>query len=312
MQRSNSITLKQMRSLSAVHERGSMTAAAEKLHLTIPAVSTQLKLLAQNMGAELLERSRDGKGTLTLQGQQVVAAIDRIESTLEHCFKSVKAINDGKSGLVTLGVVSTGKYYAPAIVALAKAGLPDVRIDLVIGNRQHMIAGLEDHSIEIVIMGRPPREPAVESVALGDHPHVLIAPPDHPLVSGRNISSVEFLAETFIFREPGSGTRILMKRYLDQVGEGAVYDSIEFNTNETIKQAVMAGLGIALISAHTVSDALADGRIATIAMPGLPIIRQWFLVRAVGAPKTVVSQEVHDFIVEKSGQILPLWPLQQS
>ena len=308
MPRPNAVTLKQLRALSAVNARGSGTAAAEMLHLTVPAVSTQLKLLSGNMGADLLVRTPDGRTGLTVQGQQELATIDKFESVLEHCSKAIKAINSGKSGLVTLGVVSTGKYYAPAIVALAKTSLPEVRIDLVIGNRQHMVAGLADHSIDIVIMGRPPREPAVAAVALGDHPHVLIARPDHPLIRKCDISPAEFLAETFILREPGSGTRILLERYLDQVGDGAVYDSVEFNTNETIKQAVLAGLGIALVSAHTVSDAIAEGRIATIAMPGLPIVRQWFLVRALSAPASAVSQKVHDFIVHNSAKFLPMMP----
>ena len=308
MPRPDAITLKQLRALSAVNARGSVTAAADMLHLTVPAVSTQLKLLSGNMGAELLARTPDGRTSLTLQGQQVLATIDRIESVLEHCSKAINAINSGKSGLVTLGVVSTGKYYAPGIVALARKSLPEVRLDLVIGNRQHMVAVLADHSIDIAIMGRPPREPAVASVALGDHPHVLIARSDHALTRKRDLSPAEFLAETFILREPGSGTRILLERYLDQVDEGAVYDSIEFNSNETIKQAVLAGLGIALISAHTVHDAIAEGRIATIAMPGLPIVRQWFLVRALSAPVTAVSQKVHDFIVQNSDKFLPVMP----
>jgi LysR family transcriptional regulator, low CO2-responsive transcriptional regulator len=172
-----------------------------------------------------------------------------------------------------------------------------------------MLAGLEDHSIDIVIMGRPPRYPVVEAVALGDHPHVLIAPPDHPLASSTDIDPDVLLSETFILREPGSGTRILMERFLDRIGEGTPYESIVFNTNETIKQAVIAGLGIALISAHTVSDALAEGRIVTINMPGLPIIRQWFLVRVASAEKTPVARLVHEFMVSQNGSFLPQLPL---
>jgi LysR family transcriptional regulator, low CO2-responsive transcriptional regulator len=306
MSRPHAITLKQLRALSAIHERGSVTSAAEKLHLTVPAVSTQLKLLAENVGAKLVEQASDGKRILTPQGHQVLAAIDKIEAALTNCFQNIKAIESGKSGRVQLGVVSTGKYYAPSILALAGKSLGDVRIDLVIGNRQMMIAGLEDHSIDIVIMGRPPRQPAVDSVVLGDHPHVLIAAPGHAFADRRDILPTELLAETFILREPGSGTRILMERYLDEVGEGRVYDAMEFNTNETIKQAVIAGLGIALISAHTVSDALAEGRVISVDMPGLPIVRQWFLVRAKNADITPVTQRVHDFIVEQSGRFLPL------
>ncbi len=305
MSHPESITLKQLRALAAVHERGSVTLAADKLHLTVPAVSTQLKLLAHNIGATLIDRSSDGRTRLTLQGQQVLATINKMDSTLEQCFRAVESISNGKSGLVTLGVVSTGKHYAPSILALAKKDLGDVQIDLVAGNRQHMIAGLEDQSIDIAIMGRPPRHPPVESISLGDHPHVLIAPPDHPLVNQKNITPAALFAETMILREPGSGTRILMERFLDRFGDGTTYDSIVFNSNETIKQAVIAGLGIAVISAHAAGDALAGGKVVTVDLPGLPIIRQWFLVRVVGAPRTNVASRVHDFIAENGPSFLP-------
>jgi len=304
----NAITLKQLRALAAVQDRGSITSAADKLNLTVPAVSTQLKQLEANIGAELMIRASDGKGSITRQGEQVLTTIAQIEAALQHCFKSIESINSGKSGLVSLGVVSTGKYFAPALVALAKSALPDIRIDLLIGNRRRIISALEDNSIDIAIMGRPPRYPAVESAALGDHPHILIAPPNHPLVHARDISSEALLAETFIQREAGSGTRILMERFLDRVGEGRTYDQIEFNTNETIKQAVIAGLGIALISAHTVMDALSEGRIATINMPGLPIIRQWHMVRPVNNLKTPVTQQVCDFLMLQDGRFLPHLP----
>lgn len=308
MSQINAITLKQLRALAAVDERGSITAAADMLNLTVPAVSTQLKQLEANIGAELLIRASDGKGSITRQGLEVLSTIAKIESALGHCFKSIESINMGKSGLVSLGVVSTGKYFAPALVALAKKALPDIRIDLTIGNRHQIVSALADNSVDLAIMGRPPRYPSVDSTTLGEHPHILIAPPDHPLVTARDISPDRLLAETFIMREAGSGTRILMERFLDRVGEGLTYEQIEFNTNETIKQAVIAGLGIALISSHTVVDALSAGRVATIDMPGLPIVRQWHLVRPISGPKTPVAQTVCDFLVAQNGSFFPKLP----
>ncbi len=305
MSRIDAITLKQLRALAAVNARGSITSAADMLNLTVPAVSMQLKHLETNIGAKLLVRASDGKGLITPQGQQVLATVAQIESALDHCYKSIDSINAGKSGRVSLGVVSTGKYFAPNLVALAKTTLPDIRVDLTIGNRHRIISALEDASIDLAIMGRPPRYPMVESTALGEHPHILIAPPDHPLVSACDILPATLLDETFILRETGSGTRILMERYLDRIGEGRTYDKIEFNTNETIKQAVIAGLGIALISAHTVTDALIENRIKTITMPGLPIIRQWFLVRPSGVRISPVTEKIQDFLISLDGQFLP-------
>ena len=301
----NAITLKQLRALLAVHEHGSITLAAEALNLTIPAVSMQIKLLSQNAGAKLLDRNSDGNTILTLQGQQVLTAIERVESALSHCFQNIESINKGKIGLVRLGVVSTGKFFAPSILALAKKQLPDVEIKLEIGNRQQVIAGLEDHSLDIVIMGRPPRQPLVDADALGEHPHVLIASPEHKLAQKTKIEADDILNETLILRERGSGTRILAERFLDQIGEGKLFESIEFNSNVTIKTAVIANLGIALISAHTVSDALADGKLVALDFPGLPIIRLWFLVHAIGVELSPVAQRVQRFVIENSQAFLP-------
>ncbi len=306
----NAITFKQLRAILAIKEHGSITLAANALNLTIPAVSIQLKMLEENIGAELVYRAKEGKSGndktgLTLQGEQVLAAGLQIQATLEYCDKSINAINAGKSGFLSLGVVSTGKYFAPKIIALAKKALPDITIELSIRNRQGIIQGLQDQSLDLVIMGRPPRFPKVNSYPLALHPHIMIAPPDHPLVNKKNITPELLLKETFIMREIGSGTRILAERFLDRVGDGNTYEKIEFNTNETIKQAVIAGLGLAIISAHTVSDALEANKIITIDMVGLPIMRKWFLVSLADAQENIIAQNVQKFLEESKESYLP-------
>ncbi len=306
----NAITLKQLRAILAIKEHGSITLAANALNLTIPAVSIQLKMLEENIGAELVYRAKEGRSVndktgLTLQGEQILTAGLQIQAALEYCDKSINAINSGKSGYLSLGVVSTGKYFAPKIVALAKQALPEITIELSIRNRQGIIRGLQDESLDIVIMGRPPRFPKVNSYPLAPHPHILIAPPNHPLASEKNITPEALLKETFIMREVGSGTRILAERFLDKIGDGAIYEKIEFNTNETIKQAVIAGLGLAIISAHTVSDALEVNRIVAIDMAGLPIMRKWFLVSLADAKENIIAQNVQKFLEDNKASYLP-------
>lgn len=306
MTRLDAITLKQLRALAAIKRHGSITLAAGSLNLTVPAVSTQLKLLEENVGARLVVRDKEhGSSDLTRHGQVMLKAIENIESVLSHSLKCAQALTDGKSGFLSFGVVSTGKYFAPQLVAMAKTAMPEIQIELIIGNRKTILSGLENGSLDLAIMGRPPRQPAVEAVGLGDHPHILIAHPDHPLVNNSNFSGEELLAETFIKREIGSGTRILMERYLDRIGDGTVYEWMEFNTNETIKQAVIAGLGIALISEHTVIEELKSGRIATIDMQGLPIMRRWFVVRPAEAELTPIIQRVQSFLVAEEKNYLP-------
>jgi DNA-binding transcriptional LysR family regulator len=299
------ITLKQLRALTAIVEAGNLSSAASLLNLTAPAVSTQLRALEANLGVRLLERGPDGKALPTAPGQEVLAATTQIDAILTACVQKVSAILAGHEGLVSLGVVSTAKYFAPHLIAQLRSQVPRIKIAFRIGNRGEIIAALESRQIEFAIMGRPPRQPEVDADLLGDHPHVLIAPPNHPLVGRCDISSNDLMGNVFLVREQGSGTRILMERFLDRIGAGSDYESIEFESNETIKQAVMAGLGIAIISAHTVQAELVDGRLAMLAFSGFPIIRQWFLVRRRDIPMTLSAKRVRDVIISLQGSFLP-------
>ncbi len=300
-----SVTLKQLRALAAIVETGTFTAAADALAVTTPAVSTQLRTLEANLGTEVLKRGPDGHIEITPTGAAVLSAVTDIETSLSHCFKRVEALKAGKEGFVSMGVVSTGKYYAPTLYMLVRDALPGIDIDLVIGNRQDVIDAIRDKAVDIAIMGRPPRNPVVEAQVIGDHPHVLIAPPGHHLLAKKNVTPEDILQETFLCRELGSGTRILMERFLDRIGDGMPYTKLELGTNETIKQAVIAGLGIALISHHTVFAEIEMGRLIPIKMPGLPIVRQWFVVHHADRILTPAAERCRDFIVSLNGEFLP-------
>lgn len=257
------------------------------------------------MHAEMLKRGHSGKMELTPEGEVVLETIRRIEVELDACMRSVSELRDGRAGFVQLGVVSTGKYFAPGLVATLKREFPDVRVELIVGNREQTIAALEARQIQLAIMGRPPRTPPNHSVLIGPHPHVLIAPPDHRLAGKAQIDPEELLEETFVAREEGSGTRILLTRFLDRIGEGRTYDVINISSNETIKQAVIAGLGIALISQHTVVDELHTGRLVTLDLPGLPIERAWYLLSRSDTPLTPAAERIRDHITHLAGSYLP-------
>lgn len=305
MPRIDAITLKQLRALSAVSRYGSITRAAEASHLTPPAVHSQLRQLAANMQVEILHRGEAGRMELTEEGRVVLESAQRIEAELQACMRSVAALRDGYEGLVRLGVVSTGKYFAPQLVARLKKDLPGIRIELDIGNREETLQAFDRRLIDLAIMGRPPRGPANEAEPIGPHPHVLIAPPDHPLVGLATIDPKALLRETIIEREPGSGTRILMMRYMDRIGQGAPYETMTLSSNESIKQAVAAGLGIALISQHTVVDELRTGRLATISAPGLPIERTWYLLNRIDTELSPAGRRVKAHIAGLKGSFLP-------
>ncbi len=153
-------------------------------------------------------------------------------------------------------------------------------------------------------MGRPPEDVEVESAPIGDHPQVIIAPPDHPLAKRRSISPQEIAGETILMREVGSGTRSVAEGFLAKHGIKPRI-GMEIGSNETIKQAVMAGLGIAFISAHTIAAEIGDGRLAVLDLVGLPEIRQWFVVRLAAKRMMPAARASRDFLVAKGRRFLP-------
>lgn len=303
--RLDAVTMRQLRALRVLSEAGTLTAAADLLHLSIPAVHSQIRTLEDALGGPLLDRSRKGTPSLTPEGQAVLEAARLVDAALSACAGQLDALRRGQAGRVVLGCVSTGKYFAPRLVADLKALCPGIEVALRIGNRHEIVGALADGSVDTAIMGRPPRAPVVVAQALGAHPHLIIAAPGHPLAGAGRVETARLLRETFIVREEGSGTRILMMRYLDRLGEGAPYDVVPMGSNETIKQAVMAGLGIAFISAHTVTEELRSGRLAALDCDGLPIERTWFLVRRADREPGAALARVIAAITGLEGRFLP-------
>ncbi len=302
----DAVTLKQLRALAAVARHGSISAAAEALHLTPPAVHSQIKGLEGAMAATLLQRTADSAGSrLTAAGAALLVAAERVDVVLSQAAAQVRAIESGQVGHVALGVVSTAKYFAPGLVKTLRLLHPGVTLALKVGNRDTILHDLETGAIDLAVTGRPPREPPVEATPVGPHPHGIVAAPDHPLAGRPALSWADLRDETFIAREPGSGTRILMQRYLDRLGDGAAYRLVELGSNETIKQAVIAGLGIAFLSLHTTVAELRHGDLATLAAPQTPVLRHWFLVRSIGQDLSLAAGKIHAAILRLDGSFLP-------
>lgn len=302
-----------MRALLAITETGSMTGAAARLGLTPPAIHNQIKNLEAAFETALLSRGAEGAANtmadgLTPQGAAVADAMRRIEVILSQCGGQVASLARGDAGEVTLGVVSTAKYFAPFLVRLLAQICPQIRVTLHIGNRDDIIGRLARHSVDLAIMGRPPRVPLLEATPLGPHPHGIVAAPDHPLAAKSPLAGTDFLSETFLSREEESGTRILMTRYLDNLGEGVMPATVDFGSNETIKQAVIAGLGIAFLSLHTVTNELRFGTLVQLDAPQLPIVRHWFLVYPQDARIGPAAQHLHAAILQLAGSYLPAIP----
>ncbi|MEL6977899.1 MAG: LysR family transcriptional regulator [Pseudomonadota bacterium] len=298
------LSIKQLRAFAAVARTGSPTAAAQELSVTPPAVSTHLRTLEQLVDAPILLRSGDALRPTQI-GERLLEIAAEFEVSVERAAQKIDALKSGAEGAAVLGVVSTAKYFAPHIVAAFQSAHPGLCVALQVGNRGAMIQGLERGAYDLMIMGRPPAEPRTVEAVLGDNPHILIARPDHPLTAVEEAPREALRGEIFLAREDGSGTRILMSGFLDRIGLRGGARVIEMESNETIKQAAMAGLGIAMLSAHTCVAELKEGRLAPIRAQGLPLVRQWRLLHRQDRELDGAARALRRFIIDNAAALLP-------
>jgi DNA-binding transcriptional LysR family regulator len=297
------VTLRQLRTFAEVVRTGSFTAAAQALHLTPPAVTLQMRELEQRTGLPLVERTASGV-VATEAGREVIRAAQRIELALSECTDSMAALRGLQGGHVAIGVVSTAKYFAPAALAAFARAHPSIEMRLDVGNRAEILAALEANTLDLALTGRPPEDLEVDKAVIGEHPHLVVAAPDHRLAHRKRIPPAMLAEETFLVRERGSGTRGLMERFFTEA-KITPRIGMEMDSNETIKQAAMAGLGIAFLSAHTIAAELADGRLTSLDIIGLPIVRQWFIVRLAKRRLLPAAEAFRQFLIDEARNFLP-------
>ncbi|WP_031336110.1 LysR family transcriptional regulator [Rhodopseudomonas sp. B29] len=297
------VSIRQLRALAALAETGSITAAAGKLNLTQPAVTLQLRNLQALADLVLVQRTSDGM-RLTEAGQEVLALSERIEAAIEACETSLEMIAGKTAGRISIGAVSTAKYFVPFAISGFLKRNPKIDVKLQIGNRRDIGDALRNYQLDIAIMGRPPVDIEVDNHLIGDNPHVVIAPTAHRLAQKHRIAPRELAGETFLTREPGSGTRSLMEQFFDGAGIRPPI-GMEMASNETLKQSVIAGLGIAFISAHTVATELDERRLVILDVEGLPVVRQWFVVRRQDKVLLPPAQAMLDYLKAEGAQFLP-------
>jgi DNA-binding transcriptional LysR family regulator len=211
------ITLRQMRVFAAVARHLSFTRAARELHLTQPAVSQQVKLLEAEVGLPLFEQI-GRKVHLAAAGVELLRYTEQAMELLRQASESLSAMRGLKRGVLKLGAVSTAKYFAPSLLSAFTPAYPEVTIKFDVGNREEIIQQLAANEIDLVIMGRPPRELETVAEPFAKHPLVLIASPTHPLAAKRRIRLNQLETEYFIIREEGSGTRASMERVFGERG----------------------------------------------------------------------------------------------
>jgi DNA-binding transcriptional LysR family regulator len=293
------VTLKQLRAFVTVARHASFARAAAELNLTPPAVSMQIRELEEQVGLPLFDRT-DKQVALTVTGEYLLVYARKILATLKDAEDAIARFRGLQGGRLTIGMVSTAKYFLPRLLARFREEHPDVEIRLVVsGNREQLVAAMQRNEVDLAVMGRPPREIATRAEPFAAHPHVIVTPPDHALAATMgHVPALALANFPFIVREPGSGTRAAMEKYFaDHRIEPRI--AMEMASNESIKQAVMAGLGIAFLSLHTIGLELKSGLLAAPDTEGLPIVRRWYVVNNLAKVLSPAAEAFRYFILER-------------
>ncbi len=295
-------TLRQLRVFEAAARLRSFSRAAEELHLTQPGISMQIRELEQSAGLPLFDRI--GRTMhITEAGTELLRRTHEILQALQGAQDTFDALQGLRGGRLKLGVTSTAKYFAPRLLARFRALHPALEFQLAVHNREDVIAMIAGNEIDLAIMGRPPQELETVAAVFAQHPLVIIAPPDHPLVNRRRLPMSALAAEHFLVREPGSGTRTAMEEFM--AAHATTFRvSMEMSSNETIKQAVMAGMGLSFLSRHTIGLELASQCLAVLDVRGLPVKRNWFVVHLAAKRLSPTAEAFRAYVQKHGGAVL--------
>jgi LysR family transcriptional regulator, low CO2-responsive transcriptional regulator len=271
------VSFRQLRVFLEVATLGSVTRAAEALHLTPPAVSMQLKEIESQVGLQLFDRAGRTLG-LSTAGEYFVVHAKRMLAALRDAENAMGRFKRLEHGLLTVGMVSTAKYFVPRMLAQFRGDHPGIDVRLVVtANREALLARMESADVDLSVMGQPPRDLAARSEAFAAHPLVFVCPPQHELLRVGHPPVASLAPFPFIVREQGSGTRTAMANFFAE-HRFQPRITMEMGSNETIKQAVMAGIGVSFLSLHTLGLELQTGLLKRLEVEGTPVMRTWHVV----------------------------------
>jgi DNA-binding transcriptional LysR family regulator len=298
------LTLRQIEVFNAVARHQNYTRAAEELHLSQPAVSMQIRQLEEGIGLPLFEQV--GKQMhLTDAGDQMFIYSREMAGLLDEAETVFEAIKGVKHGTLTISVATTASHFATRLLAEFAKLHEGITISLDVTNREALRRQLENNEPDLVIMGQPPEGVDVEADAFMENPLVMIAPADHPLIELKQIPLSHFENESFVVRETGSGTRGATQRFFDE--HGVPFNTgIEMTSNEAIKQAVEAGLGLGIVSIHTLELELETGRLNILDVQDFPIMRHWYVLQRKGKRLSPAAQAFKEFVLDQAAQFIRL------
>ena len=287
-------TLRQLEVFEAIARLGSFTRAAEELFLTQPTVSMQIKKLADAVGMPLFEQV--GKKVYLTDAGRALHVFTR--ELLDHFARFEMTLADMKGlkqGTLRLAVVTTAKYFAPRLLGPFCQEYPGIDVSLKVSNRERILERLAENQDDLYILGQPPEEIDAVAEPFLDNPLVVLAPAKHPLTGKKRIPLARLAEEPFLLREPGSGTRKALERLLADHGL-SIKVRMELGSNEAIKQAIVGGLGVSVLSRHTLALDAPMGQLAILDVAGFPIERQWYVAYPAGKQLSIVARTFLDYL----------------
>ena len=294
----NQATLHQLRVFEAAARHGSFTRAAEELFLTQPTISMQIKQLTKSVGIPLFEQV--GKRLyLTEAGRELFATCKEIFNTLAQFEMKVADLKGLKQGQLRLAVISTAKYFIPRLLGSFCQLYPGIDISLQVTNHEGILERMTSNQDDLYIMSQVPEHLDIYYEAFLENPLLVIAPVNHPLAKEKNIPISRLANEPFIMREPGSGTRRAVQELFDK-NDVQVKVKLELGSNEAIKQAIAGGLGISVLSRHTLMPYAED--LTVLDVEQFPIKRDWYMVYPNGKQLSIVGRTYFEYLLEAAKQ----------
>jgi DNA-binding transcriptional LysR family regulator len=288
-------TLRQLKIFESVARLSSFSRAAEELHLTQPAVSTQIRKLEEHAGQALFEQFGK-KIYLTAAGTELLEHSRAIIAQFEAAEQAMTASRGVAGGRLNIAVISAGDYYFPRLLVEFLRRHRDVSLNFTVHNREGLLAELAGNRTDLAVMARPPTDLDTINLPFAPNPYVIVAAPGHELAKERNLERERI--EAFVLREKGSDTWHALEEAIGALA-ASVNVAMQIRSTETIKQAVMAGMGISFLSAHTVSDELRAGSLVALEVEGFPVMLHWYVVQRRGKRLPPVASAFKDFLLEE-------------
>jgi DNA-binding transcriptional LysR family regulator len=297
-------TLRQLKVFEAVARHLSFSRAAEELHLTQPAVSTQVGKLEEHAGHTLFEQFGK-KIYLTAAGSELLQYSRNIIQQFEQAEAAMAHFRGVCGGRLNVGVISAGDYFFPQLLVEFLGRHNGVTLNFTVHNREELLDHIADNLTDLAIMVRPPTDLDTTNHAFAPHPYVIVAPPAHPMALRRAIPAAEVMRQPFVVRERGSDTwRSMCEGFGGDPASLGLNVAMEIRSTETIKQAVMAGFGLSFLSAHTVSRELQSGQLRTLDVQGFPLMLNWYLVHRRTKRLPPVAQAFKDFLLGEGASLI--------